>query len=205
MKPAVVILAAGASERLGECKALVELGGASPLERLIRAARFAAADEICVVAGAHTREIADELARLDPDRRVRLLPHPAWRSGRTGSLALAARELAGRALLLAPVDVPLVPGEVFELLFREWARAGDPARGWLAPCVEPGPRHGHPLVLGRELAGELAAADPDGPLRGLRSRAAPLWAVGVHDEAILDDLDSPADLARLRERLARTR
>ena len=37
MKPALVLLAAGASKRLGTCKALVDLGGASPLARLLEA------------------------------------------------------------------------------------------------------------------------------------------------------------------------
>ncbi len=199
MKPVVVILAAGASERLGECKALVDLGGHSAVARLIRAARDARAEEICVVSGAHHERIAAELER---EPRVQLLYNEGWRAGRSGSLALAATALPGRALLIAPVDVPLVSGEVFECLLRAWAEAGDPPRGWLAPYVEPGRRHGHPLILGRELAAKLPAAEPWAPLRLLRTLADPLWGLRVIDPAILDDLDTPADLARLRLRLS---
>ena len=202
MKPAVVILAAGASERLGECKALVELGGHSAVLRLIRAAGLACAEEICVVGGAHHDLIATELERAPHDPRVRLLHNTGWRAGRSGSLALAAAALPGRALLVAPVDVPLVSTGVFECLFRAWAEAGDPPRGWLAPYVEPGRRHGHPLILGRELAAELSAGEARAPLRQMRALAVPLWGVRVFDPAILDDLDTQADLARLRERLS---
>jgi CTP:molybdopterin cytidylyltransferase MocA len=57
-------------------------------------------------------------------------------------------------------------------------------------------------VLGRELARELLAWPRERPLRALRALADPLLALEVEDEAILDDLDTPEDLARLRERLA---
>ncbi len=202
MKPAVVILAAGASERLGECKALVDLGGHSAVARLIRAARHAGAEEICVVSGAHHGRIAAELERTPCEPCVQLLYNEGWRAGRSGSLALAAAALPGRALLIAPVDVPLVSGEVFECLLRAWAEADDPPRGWLAPYVEPGRRHGHPLILGRELAAKLPAAEPRAPLRLLRTLADPLWGLRVSDPAILDDLDTQADLALLRLRLS---
>ncbi len=202
MKPAVVILAAGASERLGECKALVDLGGQCALVRLIRAATRASAEEICVIAGAHHALIAAELERDPRESRVRLVYNEGWRAGRSGSLSVAAAAMPGRALLVAPVDVPLVSHGVFDSLLRAWAEAGDPPRGWLAPYVEPGRRHGHPLILGRELAALLPACEAQAPLRELRARAAPLWGVRVFEPAILDDLDTPSDLARLRLRLS---
>ena len=39
------------------------------------------------------------------------------------------------------------------------------------------------------------------PLRELRDLASPLWSVGANDASILDDLDEPCDLQRLRRRL----
>ncbi len=202
MKPPVVILAAGASKRLGQCKALVDLRGESALARLIRAARRAGAEDLIVIAGAHAREIAAELARVDGDGRVRLLVNANWARGRTGSLAVAASNFPGRALLIAPVDVPLISSEVFQRLYEAWESAGDPSRGWLAPCVEPGPRYGHPLIVGRELGEAILRADPAEPLAHLRALADPIWAVRVSDMAILDDLDTPEDLKKVRARLS---
>ncbi|HUR27644.1 MAG TPA: NTP transferase domain-containing protein, partial [Planctomycetota bacterium] len=199
-KPPVVILAAGASERLGTCKALVQLGGVSALERLLREARRGGAEDILIVVGAHRPEIEESFARSDARHRAPLLHNPDWPRGRTGSLALAAAHFGDRALLVAPIDVPMVSGEVFASLFEAWEDAGDPPRGWLAPCVDPGPRFGHPIVLGRALATQLRALDSETPLARLRAEAAPLLSVRVADVAILDDLDTPDDLKRIQGR-----
>ena len=200
MKPVVVILAAGASERLGQCKALVDLGGESALRHLIRAALSAGALEVVVIGGAHQREIAAEFARVNFGERVQLLSNANWSRGRTGSAAIAAARFPARDLMIAPIDVPLVSGEVFRKLLEAWERAGDPARGWLAPCIEPGPRYGHPLIVGRELAAAMLQTDPGEPLSRLRTQASPLWSIQVNDAAILDDLDTPEDLKKLRAR-----
>lgn len=218
MKPALVILAAGASQRLGQCKALVALTPKNPLELLSEAG--AGFDEMppLVVTGADHAAI------------VAALPHglqsvfnPNWAAGRAGGLALAHARRPGRDLVVAPVDVPLVPAEVFEALRAAWSAAGSPARGWLAPAVtleelpvsasaDPAGAEknthsrrarlhcGHPVVIGRELLARLQHSPPSLSLRELRREAQPLWSVTVVCKEVLDDLDTPADLARLRAR-----
>ncbi len=203
MKPALVILAAGRSARLGSCKATVLLGERSALEHLLAATREVFDGEpALLVTGAHDEEIA----RVLPGRGVERLFHADWELGRTGGLALAATRRAGRDLCVAPVDCPLVPREVFAALVAAWSAHGKPAMGWLAPqCDREGSvRDGHPIVLGRALAALLGSLEPDLSLRVLRERARPRLTVAVESEAIHDDLDSPADLARLRLRLDST-
>lgn len=192
MKPALVILAAGASRRLGEPKALAELNGRSVLDRLLDAGSVI--DELpLVIGGAHYVEIAQALGG-----RGECANHFDWARGRTGSVVLAARLRAGRDLCLAPVDVPLVPREVFASLAAAWAAAGSPPRGWLAPRC--GDRFGHPVIVGRELLAARLADPPDRPLREWRALADPLISVETASTAILDDLDTPRDLAALRAR-----
>ncbi len=194
--PALAILAAGASRRLGQCKALVEWKGLTTLERLARAGACFASAPPMVVSGAHHEAIA---ARASAG--IEVVRNPAWELGRLGSVRVARDARAGFDLCLAPVDTPLVEREVFEQLARAWREAGAPAEGWLAPCTAGvPPRYGHPIVVGRALLAKLEQLAPSQSLRDLRALARPLLAVVTSSRAILDDLDTPEDLSRLRIR-----
>jgi len=200
--PALVVLAAGAGARLGEVKALARLAdrpGGRALELLLAAGAALGDARPLVIAGDALAAIA---AALPPEVEVRA--NERWSAGRTGSVRCAVEIRPGRDLCLAPVDVPLVPAEIFAALAAEWSRRGAPARGWLGPCVlrDGARRFGHPVILGRELARGLKGFPVERPLSALRGLAEPLLALEVESDAILDDLDSPADLARLRARLA---
>ncbi len=195
--PALVILAAGASRRLGTCKALADLGGTTPLEELAREGRCLGPLAPLVVVGAHAREIAAALPE-----GCELASNPDWEDGRLGSVRVAIRARPGLDLCLAPVDVPLVPRLVFERLAEAWSAAGAPSEGWLAPWVRRGSEraHGHPIVIGRELANVILRPGSALTLKEFRARAHPLLEVEVGSPAILDDLDTPADLAEMRHR-----
>ncbi len=199
MTIAVVILAAGASTRLGEPKALARIGARSVLESLHDGAlALRESERPVIITGAHHESILAHVLALD--LAVDVVRNEAWEGGRTGSVAVAATARPGLDLVIAPVDVPLVPGRVFVALQDTWENAGEPAAGWLAPWIAPR-LFGHPVLLGRELARQARALPPDTPLRRLRETASPLLAVEVEDPQILDDLDSPGDLARLRRRV----
>ena len=229
MPLALVILAAGAGRRLGRDKALVPLSEderSSPLERLLAAGRSLTDRPPLVVTGAHHDAVAEALAKegsLGAELGVEVVHNERWDEGRTGSVQQAVAARPSCDLCLAPVDVPLVPAVVFDALSAAWDDARRPARGWLAPCVRDAragpvaprgakrrkgkashatpPRFGHPIVMGWQLARRVERLSADAPLRDLREHAERLLAVEVDTEAILDDLDTPLDLQRLRERL----
>jgi len=202
LRPALVILAAGASARLGRCKALVPLpstegGERTPIELLAAAGRAFDGAIPLVVTGADHDAIASSGAVERAGAEI--LENESWASGRTGGLLLAAARRPGLDLCVAPVDVPLVPRSVFDALLRAWIERGSPGSGWLAPSHDS--NFGHPLVLGRDLLRELpAAAAPGTPLRTLRAHGKPVFTVEVASSEILDDLDTPEDLERLRLR-----
>lgn len=188
----VAILAAGASTRLGEPKALARLGPRTALEWLVAAASRVDARPFVVV-GAHAVEI-----RARAPSPCEIVENPRWQMGRTSGLALARARAGAVDLLVAPVDVPLVDARTFEALAAAWREAGEPERGWLAPRESLTGRHGHPVLIGRALLAELERISD---LRELRRRAAPLFDVPIADPAVLDDLDTPEDRERLRRRV----
>jgi CTP:molybdopterin cytidylyltransferase MocA len=200
VKPALVVPAAGASRRLGECKATVELGGRAAILHLLESAACLDEHAPLVVVGPDAERIE---ACLPPG--VECLRNPDWEAGRTGGIALAARARAGLDLVLAPVDCPLVPPCVFRELLEAWTAAGAPRRGWLSPRharTDGLSRHGHPLFLGRELAATCGILAPGDSLRLLRDRADPRIGLDVSAVEVLDRLDEPSDLERLRRRLS---
>ena len=188
----VVLLAAGASERLGEPKALVDLGGERVLDRLLSAC---GEPRPLVVAGAHYEKI-----KAAAGERAEVIQNSAWAEGRTGSVARAVQHLGSCDLLIAPADCPLVPAHVFDALRTNWTEAGSPARGWLAPRDLKSGKHGHPVCFGAALAERLSEMGAADPLRELRAGADPLLEVALDCPEVLDDLDTPEDLERLRAR-----
>ncbi len=200
MKLALVVLAAGASARLGQCKALAPLGGRSVLERLLEAGAAIGDVPPLVITGADHQAIA----RSAP-RGCELLFNPEWERGRAGGVLLAHERRPDHALCLAPVDVPLVPTRVFAALARKWDELGAPSSGWLAPRLELlgdalHGRFGHPVVAGPRLLDKLEELGAEADLRSLRRLSDPLAQIAVQAPEILDDLDLPSDLERLQRR-----
>ena len=201
--PSLIVLAAGAATRLGQAKALAQLGPRTALEHVLNSWKAAGESKapVTVVLGGEFDRIAP---RIPPPARA--LQNLRWADGRTGSLQAAIEACPHRDALVSSVDTPLVAASTVRSLLEAWRSAGRPARGWLAPATRPSPespaRPGHPILIGRDLLQEALELAPDTPLRDLRVRAEPLFLELVQDPAIHDDLDTPEDLNRLRKRFA---
>lgn len=183
---------------------------------------------VLVVTGKHDQEIRAALSpflrpsALAGQAPVHVLTNPDWAAGRTTSIQCAARAAPAEDLMLLPVDHPRIRADLLQALAQAWHAAGHPAHGWLAPGApapsalsknspteSPALRPGHPICIGRSLIAQLVhpascVAWRDRPLRDLRAAANPLWCIPTptaHDAlAIHENLDTPADLALLRER-----
>ena len=185
-----VLLAGGASRRMGRAKALVHSGGASFVVHGIRHL-WSACDRVVVVLGAGAPRIRRaaglELERLAGVGRLRRAPAPArepepdhlearfivnraWQRGMLSSARLGLREaLRARpeAVLVLPVDHPAVrPRTVADLgyvLLQALAACRTPrerARFSYALIPRFRRRRGHPIALSPALA-RAVAADAD--------------------------------------------
>lgn len=105
---AAVILAAGASTRLGEPKQLVIFGGETLLERAVRTAREAACTPAVVVLGANAERIRE---RCDL-RNALVVLNQAWQEGMASSIRVGVGALGNPdGVVLMTCDQPAVTAE----------------------------------------------------------------------------------------------
>jgi molybdenum cofactor cytidylyltransferase len=184
-KVAAVVLAAGASQRLGRPKQLLEIGGETLVERAARAAMGCGADETLVVLGAYADEVAPAVAGLG----VRVLENHGWTEGIASSIrcgARAAEELGCSAVLIVLVDQPRVGSGILSRIvhcFREEHRP-------LVACGYRGIAGAPALFAGRHRARLLELEGDCGARPLLRACAGRVRLVPFEPAAV--DIDDPA-------------
>jgi CTP:molybdopterin cytidylyltransferase MocA len=188
--PGAIVLAAGASSRMGRPKALLPLDeGDRFVERIHRTLLDAGLDPIVVVV---RPELEAPVRALLSTTVVAVNRNPE--RGQLSSLLVGLESLGWpAAALVTLVDLPLVRVETVNALIAAWARSG-------APLVRPMTRgrRGHPLVVGGPVIAALAGADPHtGAKPVVHAFAAQALDVAVDDPGTLDDIDTPEDYARL--------
>ncbi len=194
MRVAGLLLAAGAGRRMGGPKALVELDGEPLVARGLRALRDAGLDPRLVVLGAEADRARTVVTGADPGADVVVAAD--WADGmgaslRAGLAALARDEPTVDAVLVLLVDTPGIGAEALARVAAAATREG------LARGSYDG-RPGHPVVLGaNHLAGVATAAHDDVGARGYLAGRDDVRPVEVGDVATRDDVDTPADLARV--------
>jgi molybdenum cofactor cytidylyltransferase len=187
-----IILAAGASRRMGAPKALLDYRGETFLDRLIRVVGTVA--EPLVVLGYRA-----EAVRAGSTRPSKFVVNPDPRRGQLSSLqtALAAAPSDFEGFLFIPVDCPAVAEETVRRLAVAFARR-DPASLFVIP--RDGQKRGHPVFAAPPIAGEILALASTAQARDVVHRHVPdTLYVDVDDAGILADIDDPAAYRQLIE------
>ncbi|MBC6989073.1 NTP transferase domain-containing protein [Hymenobacter sp. BT491] len=195
----LMLLAAGASSRLGQPKQLVQFQGKSLLRRAAEAAVASGCHPIIVVTGALHSELLPELEALP----VAAVPNPQWQEGmsssiRAGLAALEAQTASGAlgAVVVMLCDQPFVN----ELIIKGLVDGFDSAK---VPAVASayGGRVGVPALFGQQLFPALRTlAGPEGARDLLRQHAADLLRVPFPEGAI--DVDTPEQYRQLLQQAA---
>jgi molybdenum cofactor cytidylyltransferase len=183
-----VILAAGASRRLGQPKQLVRVAGDTLLGRTVRAA-LAACAPVLVVLGSGAEAMAGELAGLP----VTLVRNDQWREGMAASIRAGVQALPAGAegVLLLVCDQPAVDAALLTRLLDARRRRPDA----IIACGYAGTR-GVPALFPAGCLEQLLALRGD---RGAREllRGADVEVLPFPEGAL--DVDRPGDLPGLRE------
>jgi molybdenum cofactor cytidylyltransferase len=186
-----VILAAGESSRMGRPKLLLPWENTTVLGRTIQNVQESAVFDSLVVMGAQ----AEAVAGIAGERGVPVLFNERYATGEMlSSLQTAVAGLPDEidAVLVVLGDQPLVgPAIIDQILTAYWQGKGD----IIAPQYRS--RRGNPVLIGRRYFEELLSIPRGGAPRDLL-RKYPVYQVEVDSQAVLLDIDNPADYQDLR-------
>jgi len=186
-----LILAAGAGRRMGGDKALLDLGGTTAIERVVKTCRAAGVDEILVVRAAGHASLPAAVAG-----KVATVVAPPGEMTDSLRAGLRAAGPMPASVLVFPVDYAMVgPRAVAAVL----AQLGGPVAIGL-PLWEGRP--GHPIALSAAAAAEVLAPTTTTLRDVVAADRTRVGAVAVDDPWVRHDLDTPADLAQARASLA---
>jgi CTP:molybdopterin cytidylyltransferase MocA len=181
-----VVLAAGQATRFGSAKQLARVEGVTLVQHAIDAG--AEAGEVVVVLGARADEIEPTL-RLPPGGRT--VRNPDYADGQSTSLraGISAVHPGAAAIVVLLADQPGVTASEVRAVVDGFAETG-------APIVRVSYRGspGHPVLIARDLFGEVMAESGDQGARGVLARHADLVLDVAVDADPPGDVDTPDDL-----------
>ena len=194
-----VILAAGASTRMGRPKQLLTLGSKCLLQHVVDAALKSVLNEVIVVLGHRAAEIEATL-RFPEDASVRAIVNSAYSDGQSTSLRLGIQSIDPRssaaAILLG--DQPGVGAELIDAVAAHFVANDAPiARPSFAVSGEPR-RPGHPVFLARRSWPQVDGLTGDLGARAL-IESHPEWLSELYIDTLLPpDLDTPEDYEQFK-------
>ncbi len=194
MAVGAIVLAAGASTRMGRQKLLLPFAGTTVLAHIVGELHAARVAAVHIVVGHEPKLIRAALA----DANVTFVDNPNYATGMLSSVraGLASAPKEWSAALIALGDQPLLRAAHAAALIA--AHVADPER-----ILVPGHdgRRGHPLLLPRRYWAEAAVQHDDTGLRGLLSaHAESLRVVELGTDDVVHDMDTPEDYARAIQR-----
>ncbi len=187
-----VILAAGASTRMGRDKALLPWRGTTFVESAMRA--LSDTELIIVVVGANAERLTPIVNAVGA--YVVRNPHPE--QDQFSSLRIGLREVLQRgrdAAVITLVDRPAPERQTVALLKQ--AFLDSPRTIWAAVPQFEG-RHGHPVVVGREMIEAFLRAPSDSTARDVEhAHQEHIRYVDVADPLVVCNVDTPEDYERI--------
>ena len=172
-----IVLAAGASKRLGSHKALIEVEGQT-LVQLVCSKLQSAGLSVTVVT---RNSLKQKIENLLPNVSTVVNPNPEL--GRTGTIQRGIESIGTGPLLIIPVDRPGFSLETINLLCK--------TNTTTIPTYEQ--KGGHPIAITSQDCENIMQAEPDIPLRELISPE----RMHVEDPHLHLNIDTKEDVNQL--------
>jgi CTP:molybdopterin cytidylyltransferase MocA len=178
-------------ESLGP-KPIMEFGGMPVLARVVRTLRLGGCAEVIVVLGHRAQEVEPLVREL----KCEPVFNARYDDGMFSSVQAGLEKVEDEAVFVLPVDIPLVSPSTLSAMSKFLADGG--RQNVIIPRY--GGKNGHPPLIPARLIPSLLAWEGENGLRGALCTL-PKTYLETADEAVLWDMDTPADYARLLGRL----
>lgn len=187
-----VVLAAGASTRMGTHKLLLPIDAEPLVARVVRQVAAAGFDDVVVVVGFGHEQVAGAIEGMG----VRHVLNPDFATGMGSSFRTAVGALGdSEAAMFALADQPLIAAADYRRLLDAWR-----ARGEGIVSVRYGEVTAPPHLFGRQFFPELAALE-HGARPVLKRHAGRTTVLEFAPELLLD-VDTPDDYERAKALLS---
>ncbi len=163
-KVAGILLAAGASTRMGNLKQLLPVAGVTLIERALTAALESRLDRLVLVLGHRAPEIETALSGFVRNPKLTIVHNRRYREGISSSLVAGVEEIAhshDHAMILL-ADMPFIDHLVINLLIEGYLKAQLPIG-----AIKVGKHAAHPVMFRRDLFFELKTLTGDVGARSL--------------------------------------
>jgi len=199
-KVAGVVLAAGASTRMGRIKQLLPVGDETLIERVLGQVLKSELDTVVLVLGHRAKEIQGVIAPLFIQSRLRIIENHNYREGISSSIAagISAVEATYDHAMIFLADMPCIRSDVINLLVRRHLNSGMPIG-----AVQCERRPAHPVIFSHKIYPELKRLKGDVGARTLFSKYSGSVCL-IEPEGDYDtlDIDTPEDYAEFQKNAA---
>jgi len=166
-KAAGLLLAAGASSRMGRLKQLLPLGEVTLLDHVLRQTLFSELDQVLLILGCRAREILQNLHTDLHHPKLIVLENPEYGDGISSSVLCGLRRIEDDFdhVMIILGDMPHITSDLINLLLREYLASGLPLG-----AVKTNRGRSHPVIVGRKFYPDLHKLRGDVGARDLFAR-----------------------------------
>jgi molybdenum cofactor cytidylyltransferase len=188
MNLGAIVLAAGASLRMGSPKALLKIGDETFVQHVVGQLHDAGIHDVVIVLGADADAINSSLSWF----KGAITVNGDWKEGQLTSVIAGLNALSHRKLdgvLICPVDRPLVSHTLINDILKAFQESG---KSIVVPVFQG--RRGHPTIFSASLFDELRDAPLTvGARHVVRNHADDVHEMATSEDAVLINIDIPED------------
>ena len=194
-----ILLAAGASTRMGKTKQLLPLGEKTLIERVLVEALNSELDKVVLVLGYQAVEIKKIINPVSPQPKLSIIENRQFKQGISSSIIAGLSEIENTHdhVMILLGDMPFIHRDLIDLLLRRYLQSGLPIG-----AIKGKERLVHPMIFSRELYPELLILRGDVGARALftkyKDQVCLIEPEGPYDGR---DIDTPEDYAGIQSSL----